>query len=88
MLFRVSHVTDYHYTAPVAEAYLELRLKPLNRRDQAIKRHTLTLEPTVPASDYEDYFGNQVSVISLPFRHSRLVIESEAVVSTTRLSLP
>ena len=88
MLFRVSHVTDYHYTAPVAEAYLELRLKPLNRRDQAIKRHTLTLEPTVTPSDYEDYFGNQVSVISLPFRHSRLVIESEAVVSTTRLPLP
>ena len=88
MLFRVSHVTDYHYTAPVAEAYLELRLKPLNRRDQAVKRHTLTLEPTVSTSDYEDYFGNQVSVISLPFRHSRLVIESEAVVSTTRLQLP
>ena len=88
MLFRVSHVTDYHYTAPVAEAYLELRLKPLNRRDQAVKRHTLTLDPTVTPSDYEDYFGNQVSVISLPFRHSRLVIESEAVVSTTRLPLP
>jgi transglutaminase-like putative cysteine protease len=88
MLFRVSHVTDYHYTAPVAEAYLELRLKPLNRRDQAIKRHTLTLEPTVTPSHYEDYFGNQVSVVSLPFRHSRLVIESEAVVSTTRLPLP
>ena len=88
MLFRVSHVTDYHYTAPVAEAYLELRLKPLNRRDQAVKQHTLTLEPTVRTSDYEDYFGNQVSVISLPFRHSRLVIESEAVVSTTRMPLP
>jgi transglutaminase-like putative cysteine protease len=88
MLFRVSHTTDYHYTAPVAEAYLELRLKPLNRRDQAVKRHTLNLEPSVEASEYEDYFGNQVSVISLPFRHSRLTIESEAVVSTARLPLP
>jgi len=88
MLFRISHTTDYHYTAPVAEAYLELRLKPFNRRDQAVKRHTLNLEPTVETSDYEDYFGNQVSVISLPFRHSRLFIESDAVVSTTRLPLP
>src|SRR3981081_2153724 len=88
MLFRVSHVTDYHYTAPVAEAYLELRLKPLNRRDQAVKQHTLTLEPTVRSSDYEDYFVNLLSVISLPFRHSRLVIEIEAVVSTTRMPLP
>jgi transglutaminase-like putative cysteine protease len=88
MLFRVSHVTDYHYTAPVAEAYLELRLKPLNRRDQAVKRHSLTLEPPATPSGYEDYFGNQVSVVSLPFRHSRLVIESEAVVSTTRSPLP
>ncbi|MBV9273489.1 MAG: transglutaminase family protein [Verrucomicrobia bacterium] len=88
MLFRVSHTTDYHYTAPVAEAYLELRLKPLNRRDQAVKRHTLNLEPMTETSEYEDYFGNQVSVISLPFRHSRLTIESEAVVSTSRQPLP
>jgi transglutaminase-like putative cysteine protease len=88
MLFRVSHLTDYHYPAQVAEAYLELRLTPLSRRDQIVKRHTLVIEPNVRISNYEDYFGNQVSFISLPFRHLRLSIASEAIVATTQPPLP
>ncbi len=88
MLFRISHQTDYHYPTPVAEAYLELRLTPLSRRDQIVKRHALVIEPNVQISNYEDYFGNQVSFISLPFRHLRLRISSEALVATTRPPLP
>jgi transglutaminase-like putative cysteine protease len=88
MLFRVSHLTDYKYPAPVAEAYLELRLTPLNRRDQIVKQHALVIEPSVQISGYEDYFGNQVSFISLPFRHSRLAISSVAIVATTQPPLP
>jgi transglutaminase-like putative cysteine protease len=88
MLFRVSHLTDYKYPAPVAEAYLELRLTPLSRRDQIVKQHALVIEPSVRISGYEDYFGNQVSFISLPFRHSRLAISSEALVATTEPPLP
>jgi transglutaminase-like putative cysteine protease len=88
MLFRVSHLTDYRYPDPVAEAYLELRLTPLNRRDQIVKQHALVIEPNVQVSNYEDYFGNQVSFISLPFRHRRLRISSEALVATTQPPLP
>jgi transglutaminase-like putative cysteine protease len=88
MLFRVSHLTDYHYPAPVAEAYLELRLTPQSRRDQIVKQHALLIEPSVQVSNYEDYFGNQVSFISLPFRHLRLKISSEALVATTERPLP
>jgi len=88
MLFRVSHLTDYHYPAPVAEAYLELRLTPQSRRDQIVKQHALLIEPSVQVSNYEDYFGNQVSFISLPYRHLRLKISSEALVATTEPPLP
>jgi transglutaminase-like putative cysteine protease len=88
MLFRVSHLTDYHYPAPVAEAYLELRLTPQSRRDQIVKQHALLIEPSVQVSNYEDYFGNQVSFISLPFRHLRLKVSSEALVATTERPLP
>jgi transglutaminase-like putative cysteine protease len=88
MLFRVTHTTDYRYGEPVAEAYLELRLTPLSREGQAVQEHRLTIEPTSSTSGYRDYFGNEVAFLSLPFRHSRLTIRSEALVKTQSEALP
>jgi transglutaminase-like putative cysteine protease len=87
MLFRVTHITDYRYADPVAEAYLELRLQPLNRHDQTIREHKLKISPWRQTSGYQDYFGNEVSFLSLPFRHSRLTIQSDSLVET-HLSKP
>jgi transglutaminase-like putative cysteine protease len=88
MLFRVTHITDYRYAEPVAEAYLELRLQPLSREDQTIREHALSINPTRQTSGYQDYFGNEVAFVSLPFRHSRLTIRSEALVDTHPAELP
>jgi transglutaminase-like putative cysteine protease len=88
MLFRVTHTTDYRYGEPVAEAYLELRLTPLSREGQTIQEHRLTIEPASRTSGYRDYFGNQVAFLSLPYRHSRLTIRSEALVKTEFKPLP
>src|SRR5437868_14539550 len=88
MLFRVTHITDYRYGEPVAEAYLELRLTPPNREMQAVHEHRLTIEPASRTSDYRDYFGNDVSFLSLPYRHTRLTIRSEALVQTISGGLP
>jgi transglutaminase-like putative cysteine protease len=88
MLFRVTHTTDYRYGEPVAEAYLELRLTPLSREGQTIQEHRLTIEPASRTSGYRDYFGNEVAFLSLPYRHSRLTIRSEALVKTELKALP
>jgi transglutaminase-like putative cysteine protease len=88
MLFRVTHITDYRYAEPVAEAYLELRLQPLSRENQTIRQHELSINPTRHTSGYRDYFGNQVAFVSLPFRHSRLTIRSQALVETHPAELP
>jgi transglutaminase-like putative cysteine protease len=88
MLFRVTHITDYRYAEPVAEAYLELRLQPLSREDQTIREHSLGINPARQTSGYRDYFGNEVVFVSLPFRHSRLTIRSEALVDTHPTELP
>ena len=88
MLFRVTHTTDYRYGEPVAEAYLELRLTPLSREGQTVQGHRLTIEPASRTSGYRDYFGNEVAFLSLPFRHSRLTIRSEALVKTESEALP
>src|SRR6266403_5296774 len=88
MLFRVTHITDYRYGEPVAEAYLELRLTPPNREMQTVREHRLVIEPVSRTSGYRDYFGNEVAFLSLPYRHSRLTIRSEALVKTESESLP
>ena len=88
MLFRVTHTTDYRYGEPVAEAYLELRLTPLSRQSQTVQEHRLTVEPASRTSGYRDYFGNEVAFLSLPYRHSRLTIRSEALVKTQSEILP
>jgi transglutaminase-like putative cysteine protease len=88
MLFRVTHTTDYRYGEPVAEAYLELRLTPLSREGQTVQDHRLTIEPASRTSGYRDYFGNEVAFLSLPYRHSRLTIRSEALVKTESEPLP
>jgi transglutaminase-like putative cysteine protease len=88
MLFRVTHITDYRYGEPVAEAYLELRLKPPNREMQTVQEHRLLIDPASRTSGYRDYFGNEVSFLSLPYRHTRLKIRSESLVQTLPVSLP
>jgi transglutaminase-like putative cysteine protease len=88
MLFRLTHRTEYRYSTPVAEAHLELRLTPPTRDNQRIKRFQLLLDPMSKVSEYNDYFGNRVAVLSLPFRHSRLSVRSEAVIETRAPDLP
>ena len=88
MIFRVTHITDYRYGEPVAEAYLELRLKPPNREVQTVHEHRLTIDPASRTSGYQDYFGNEVAFLSLPYRHTRLTIRSEALVNTILRALP
>jgi transglutaminase-like putative cysteine protease len=88
MLFRVTHITDYRYGEPVAEAYLELRLRPPNREMQTVREHRLMIEPASRTSGYRDYFGNEVAFLSLPYRHTRLTIRSEALVQTLSGTLP
>jgi transglutaminase-like putative cysteine protease len=88
MVFRVTHITDYRYAEPVAEAYLELRLTPPNREMQTVREHRLMIEPASQTSGYCDYFGNEVSFLSLPYRHKRLTIRSEALIKTLPGSLP
>jgi transglutaminase-like putative cysteine protease len=88
MHFRVTHTTDYRYGEPVAEAYLELRLTPVSRQGQTVQVHRLSIEPASRTSGYTDYFGNEVAFLSLPYRHSRLTIRSEALVKMEPAALP
>ncbi len=83
MEFEITHVTNYKYGHPAAEAYGEARLTPPNLPSQQVLSHKIILEPDAATSSYEDHYGNRVDFFSLPFRHHRLTVRNEMVVRTS-----
>ena len=88
MLFDVVHVTDYRYTNPVSEAYVEARLTPPHRPEQSVLSHGIGFSPDAGASDYVDYFGNVVTFYSMTLRHERLTVTNRMTVRTRPPCLP
>lgn len=88
MLFDIQHTTDYRYTHPVSEAYLETRLTPPTRHDQTVVQHRIDVTPEAPFSHYHDYFGNTVSFYSMTLRHARLTLVNRIRIRTHPVILP
>ncbi len=83
MEFEITHVTNYKYGHPAAEAYGEARLTPPNLPSQRVISHKIMLDPEVATSSYDDHYGNRVDFFSLPFRHDRLTVRNELCVETS-----
>lgn len=88
MLFDVAHITDYRYSTPVSEAYVEARLTPPHREEQAILAHSIEFAPETGLSDYVDYFGNTATFYSMTLRHERLTVTNRMTVRTFPRSRP
>ncbi len=88
MLFDVVHITDYRYSDPVSEAYVEARLSPPHREEQAVLAHSIEFSPEGGLSDYVDYFGNTTTFYSMTLRHERLVVTNRMTVRTKPRPFP
>ncbi|MFZ4774278.1 MAG: transglutaminase family protein [Terrimicrobiaceae bacterium] len=88
MLFDVVHITDYRYSNPVSEAYVEARLTPPHREEQQILSHSIEFSPTAGLSDYVDYFGNTATFYSMTLRHERLTVTNKMTVRTKPCTRP
>ena len=88
MLFELTHVTEYRYAHPAAEAYGEARLTPPNTPAQTIQEHRIIINPEVRIANYVDYYKNHVSFYTLPFRHNKLIITNKATVITRPVHYP
>lgn len=82
MLFHVVHTTEYEYSEPAVESYTELRVRPHNTLKQTVEQHFTEVTPRVPLEDFQDYFGNMVECLSVPFRHKHLSVTSRSAVRT------
>ncbi len=83
MWLRVEHTTSYTYDTPVAEAYTELRLRPLADGGQHCSSFRLETNPAgVRVRDYRDHFGNEVLHFDVLEPHDRLEVTALSEVMT------
>jgi len=83
MILRVEHTTEFGYDAPIAEAYTELRLRPLEGGGQHCSSFRLRTEPVgLRVREYTDYFGNDVLHFDVLESHDRLSVTAVSEVVT------
>jgi transglutaminase-like putative cysteine protease len=84
VIYRVSHVTTYHYEETASVCHNELRLTPRADARQRPRRTQLRVDPTpsvlVPAFDF---FGNQVHFLTVQEPHRQLTITAKSDVVVT-----
>jgi transglutaminase-like putative cysteine protease len=79
---RITHTTTFSYDGPVSEAYMEMRLTPLDAGGQRCDAFRLATDPPAEASAYRDRFGNEVRSFDALAPHDRLVVTARSEVST------
>lgn len=76
MRYRVRHITEYSYGAPVSLCYNMAHLLPRDTHNQrCIYQKVQINPPPVYQSEGEDYFGNQTFYFSIQEAHKKLVID-------------
>lgn len=76
MRYRVRHITEYSYGAPVSLCYNMAHLLPRDTRNQRCLNQKVQINPPpVYQNDGEDYFGNQTFYFSIQEAHKKLVID-------------
>ena len=83
MFVRVEHTTEFAYDGPIAEAYTELRLRPLEGGGQHCSSFRLATEPFgLRVREYRDHFGNDVHHFDVLESHDRLAVTAISTVMT------
>jgi transglutaminase-like putative cysteine protease len=83
MHLRVEHTTEFSYDGSIAEAYTELRLRPLEGGGQHCSSFRLTTEPFgLRVREYHDHFGNDVHHFDVLESHERLAVTAISSVMT------
>lgn len=86
--FKIKHLTQYTYQAPVRDSANQIILFPINDDYQEVQTHELSItgDPSVYVS--KDYYGNEVGNFSFSSPHTELSILSTTVVNTRNKPLP
>jgi len=88
-LFEIAHATTYEYRSAVTVAHHLLRLSPRPMPRQSVLFHDIQIDPA-PAvfSQRKDYFGNQVTFVTLEGAHRKLVVTGRSRVAVAPAFIP
>lgn len=83
MYYAIRHVTQFRYSAPIAESAMEVRMQPRRDGTQHCLSFELTTNPRSRITTSRDYLGNIVHHFDIPGQHTQLTITALATVSVT-----
>src|SRR5918993_211147 len=78
--YRLMHITEFSYDAPVFESFNEVRLRPLQDDRQSCLSFRLVTDPVANTAAHFDHFGNYVHRFNIPQRHRALSVTADSVV--------
>jgi transglutaminase-like putative cysteine protease len=78
--YHLTHVTEFHYDAPVSESYNEVCMRPMHDNGQSCLSFRLKTSPRTRNTAYRDAFGNWVHQFNVLSEHRHLTVEAESVV--------
>jgi transglutaminase-like putative cysteine protease len=79
----VRHRTLLTYSEPIAETYMQVRLRPRDGAGQTVQEFTLAVSPRTEARSYLDGFGNYVHFFNYVPPHGEVEVIGHSVVSTS-----
>ena len=90
MKYRVAHKTEYFYSGTITQCHNLTHLRPRNLPGQQCLAHRLEIDP-LPGdySEFEDFFGNQVSYFSVqqPHRNLKILAVSELLLDEVMITI-
>ncbi|WP_394202062.1 transglutaminase family protein [Marinagarivorans algicola] len=85
MLYRICHITEYLYNAPVSHCYNLAHIIPRTSYRQKCISSDITLEPAAAfKSMRDDYFGNRAYHFEIQRSHKKLVLTATSKVETRK----
>ena len=81
-VFKIHHITKYHYDHPIVESVNEIKIYPYQSIDQEVLQHDISISNQPNIHVFMDYWGNKVGVFNILEGHQELVIESKLLVRT------
>jgi len=84
MIYEVSHLTSYEYSAPVDLAQHVLHLRPRRFDYQRVLQTAIvTAPPATYVRDHLDHFGNEATVVAINGPHSDFSVKVRSVVDVS-----
>jgi len=89
MIYELNHTTTYDYVNAVSLSHHLLRLQPRNLPRQKCLRNQLQIQPGAGVvQTHRDYFGNEVTFVTVEGSHKSLVIASRSRVEIIPPAMP